>query len=224
MLFKPQTLHCGAALIWASLATAVCAQTPAPASAPRAGASAPAAAPQPAYSVYRWITLQADKPRKTDNTPKARPKTEVATPAPRKPEAQPAPAIIERVEPEVAATPAPEPEPTMAAQPVSTPASAPEPVQIASVAAPAVVEEEVPLHALSQPEPDIPRSLRDSGTGGKVMLSFTVQPDGSVADAAVVSSSNRRLNRPAIDAVSQWRFAPIRVARATQVEIEFNLQ
>lgn len=80
------------------------------------------------------------------------------------------------------------------------------------------------LRPLSQPEPRVSRALGDEVSHGKVILSFTVQPDGSVVDAAVVKSSHRRLNRPALEAVSQWRFEPIRTARATQVEIEFNIQ
>jgi protein TonB len=172
-------------------------------------------------SVYRWIKMHSEPIRKPEAAPKPRPKVEAAPVATRKPEAapaspsEPAPTVEPPIDvPSATAVPAPPPEAA------SAPASV-----AAAPAAPAVVEaEDGDLRPIRQPQPEIPRELRTSVVTGRVMLSFTVQTDGSVAEATVVRTTNRRLAKPALDAVSQWRFEPIRTARAVQVEIEFNLQ
>ena len=87
-----------------------------------------------------------------------------------------------------------------------------------------VPEVETALKAIEQPQPEFPRDLRNTITQGKVLLAFTVQPDGSVSAASVLSATNRKLSKPALEAVTRWRFEPIRMARATQVEIAFDLQ
>jgi TonB family protein len=61
---------------------------------------------------------------------------------------------------------------------------------------------------ISQPPPVFPASLFRSGTGGKVIVIFTVSDDGSVHDAVVTSSPERHLNPYAIKAVGSWRFEP----------------
>jgi protein TonB len=173
-------------------------------------------------SVYRWIKMHSEPVRKPEAPPKPRPKAEPAPQAARKPEAAPAtspveptPAVEARMDvPSTTAVPAP---PQEAASAPASVATAP--------ATPAVVEaEDMDLRPISQPQPEIPRELRTSVVTGRVMLSFTVQTDGTVAETTVVRTTNRRLAKPALDAVSQWRFEPIRTARAVQVEIEFNLQ
>jgi len=61
---------------------------------------------------------------------------------------------------------------------------------------------------LSQPPPICPASLVKSGVSGKVMVTFTVDKDGSVRDAIVTSSPQRQLNPYAIKAVGDWKFEP----------------
>jgi protein TonB len=61
---------------------------------------------------------------------------------------------------------------------------------------------------VSQPPPVFPASLARSGAGGKVLVTFTVNEDGSVRDAVVTSSPQRLLNPYAIKAVGAWRFEP----------------
>lgn len=180
-------------------------------------------------NVYRFIKQFADTPRKPDAA--VRPK-EVATPAP-----APAPVTVRRPEaPTLAAPTSPAstqadvvPAPTVAQTPVSTQpvapvqaASAPPP---AATPAPAVVEEEEEeLQLVQQVQPEFPRGMQATQESGKVTVAFTVQPNGTVSDASVVTASHRRFGKPARDAVAQWRFAPIKAARAVQVEIAFNLQ
>jgi len=174
-------------------------------------------------SVYRWIKMHSEPIRKPEAAPKPRPKAEVAPQAARKPEAapaspiEPAPAVEARIDaPNATAAPAPTLETASPSAP-TTVAAAP--------ATPVVAEvENMDLRPIRQPQPVVPRELRSGVATGRVMLSFTVQTDGSVAETTVVRTTNRRLSKPALDAVSQWRFEPIRTARAVQVEIEFNLQ
>jgi len=216
-----------AAISWLTLPAPVCAQTPAPARA----ASAPAAAPDQSYSVYRWIKLQADAAPRKAETVKVKPKSEPAVAAVRKPEAQAtaAPASVERSEgnaAEAATSASAQAEPAPQAPASALPAASAQ-LAAATVAAPAlppVEEVEAELKLISQTQPEFPRELRRSISQGKVMVAFTVQPNGTVAGASVLSSTNRKLGKPATEAVSKWVFEPIRSARTAQVEIEFNLQ
>src|SRR5688572_9800486 len=43
---------------------------------------------------------------------------------------------------------------------------------------------------------------------GAVALRFTVDTDGTTKDIEIVESSSRLFERPAIEAVSQWRYTP----------------
>lgn len=99
--------------------------------------------------------------------------------------------------------------------------------QTAAPAAPEVETSNEPdgdLKIISQAQPEFPRELRTAISHGKVIVSFTVQPDGTVAEPSVVSYTNRKLGKPAMDAVSKWVFEPVRSARQVQVEIAFNAQ
>ncbi|MDG0835913.1 TonB family protein, partial [Pelomonas saccharophila] len=88
---------------------------------------------------------------------------------------------------------------------------------------PAPVEEEVPLQLLSKVAPIIPRQLlTQSFRTGFAQVQFTVQPDGKVGEVHVLKASHARLGSAAIDAVRQWRFAPIPKPRDAAVEISFN--
>ncbi len=83
-------------------------------------------------------------------------------------------------------------------------------------------EEDDELQLITQVDPVYPRGLQGAPESGKVTVALTVQPDGSVSEATVVTASHRRFGKPASDAVAQWRFAPIKVARTVRVEIGFN--
>jgi protein TonB len=176
-------------------------------------------------NVYRWIKYFADQPKKPDaNKPRAKTDT-------------PAPAVAKKPELKGPAT-APEADGVAVANPEAAPSPSaapdvqqPQPVNampaVASVATPATAEPEVtadvvaPLVPISVVEPTIPHELRSEAINAKVRLSFTVQPDGTVAKPSVVSGNNRRLNRSAIEAIAQWRFEPIRGERVTQIEFQF---
>lgn len=179
-------------------------------------------------NVYRFIKQFADTPRKP--VPAAvRPKEEVATPTPaRRPDTQnlAAPAGTPTTTPDIAPVAAPvntaNSESTTPPQAASA-ATALAPAVTASAAA-AAEDDEEELQLVDQVQPQFPRGMQGAPDGGKVTVAFTVQPNGSVTDTSVVNASNRRFGKPARDAVAQWRFAPIKVARPVQVEISFNPQ
>ena len=184
-----------------------------------------------ADNVYRFIKLFADKPAKTEPA-KAKPRSDIAAPATRRPDTQtvttptgtePTPADAAPVAAsDLVATAAVAAAPTQAAS--ATQANTQVEATAAIAAQAPVAEEPEELTLIQQVEPEFPRELRNTVTQGKVLLAFTVQPDGSVSGTSIVSTSNRRLGKPAMEAVAKWRFAPIRTARTAQVEIEFNQQ
>jgi TonB family protein len=78
-------------------------------------------------------------------------------------------------------------------------------------------------------QPIYPYAMRLAGLDGKVLLEYVVGPDGRVVDAFVVKSNNPWFERPALDAVFQWRFAPgekdgRKVFTRVQQVITFQLQ
>lgn len=122
-----------------------------------------------------------------------------------------------------AATPEAQPQLMAAAAPSAQPVLPPPAAQAARAPAPAPApaEEDEQLKLLERVEPEFPhRLLQDRG--GSVTVRFTVQPDGSVRSVEALKSSNSRLVRGVVDAVSRWRFAPITQARSAVVEVGFK--
>ena len=127
------------------------------------------------------------------------------------------------------APPAPEPQPERT--PVLLAAAAPTPAPAAPLAAAAravepppapVAEAEVPLKLLVKVSPSIPRQLQQqSFRKGVAQVQFTVAPDGAVSEAHAVSASHSRLGAAAVEAIKQWRFAPIPAPRQAAVEVAF---
>jgi TonB family protein len=176
---------------------------PAPPPAPAPAAKKPvAAAPRPAPAANA-----APAPTAAAPAPEAAP---VVAAAPPQPEPEPEP---ERGAPVVlaAATPTPPPAAPLA---VAAQAAAP---------APKPEEPEETLKLIAKVDPVLPRQLQQ-GTfrNGIAQVQFTVAPDGSVQQASIIKASHSRLASAALDAVRQWRFAPIRKAREAAVEVAFN--
>ncbi|MGD8376147.1 MAG: energy transducer TonB [Acidobacteriota bacterium] len=61
---------------------------------------------------------------------------------------------------------------------------------------------------LFQRPPRYPADLLRSGRQGTVYVLFTVQRDGRVADVEVQRSTDPAFERPAVEAVRQWKFEP----------------
>ncbi len=222
--------------IWPT--TFASAQTTAPGA---SAASAPATALTPEErakregdQVFRWIMIHSDKPRKPvaakDDKPAAAVATRVKLPV-RTPEAG-----AEMSASTVATTTAAgrsAPPPSTVTVPDAAPVAASD-ESASGKAASADAAAAIPLAAahepdttelltpLSQTEPKFPTSLLRTLRSGQVQVKFTVLPDGSVAQAAVVASSNARLNSSALEAVAQWRFAPVRKPQQGIVDLGFN--
>jgi TonB family protein len=69
----------------------------------------------------------------------------------------------------------------------------------------AAVQEAKPI---SQPAPTYSTELRAACIEGKVVVSFTITAAGDVVNPVVVSSTDRSLDAPALEAVRKWKFAP----------------
>jgi TonB family protein len=200
-----------------------------------------------ADAVFHWIKLNADKgaSRQTPApapapAPAARKPAPVAAapkpaPTPSAAPARTATAAVAAPATVAAAIPAtPEPDPEHERKPVLLASAAPTPAPAAPMATaaratepppkPAEEELEEPLKLLAKVEPVIPRQLQQQGNfrNGFAQVQFTVGADGSVQQASVIKASHTRLGSAAIEAVKQWRFAPIRKAREAAVEVAFK--
>jgi protein TonB len=61
---------------------------------------------------------------------------------------------------------------------------------------------------VSQVAPEYSPLLRADLVEGRVVVEFTITKTGSVSDARVVSSTNRRLDAPTLAAIRKWTFTP----------------
>lgn len=176
-----------------------------------------------ADNVMRWIKVHSDKPRTSPAKPvepTAPQANKSAHVAPQKTAAVEAP-VADPVKPVAAAAAEPvEPVPVVAPSPVAPPVAAS--AAVAKAQEPPPEEDEIPLKAIAQDQPVIPRNtLASLNAVAKVMVQFTVETNGNVRDVQVLSSNRSQLNRPTITAVSQWRFEPIKAPRIAQVEFDF---
>jgi protein TonB len=93
------------------------------------------------------------------------------------------------------------PPPTTAA---AAPAPAPAPVEAAPAPKPARTG--LP-DLISSVQPTYPRDALRDGVAGEVTVAFTVNADGSVSGASVVSSNPRRVfDNAALEAIRKWKF------------------
>ncbi len=56
--------------------------------------------------------------------------------------------------------------------------------------------------------PVVPVGMRQAGFTAEVTVAFIVNPDGNVVGPQVVSSTDHKLNEPALLAMSKWKFRP----------------
>ncbi|MGZ5786489.1 MAG: TonB family protein [Ramlibacter sp.] len=174
---------------------------------PPATANAPSEALQrQALSPFRFILQNASAPAR---------KPAPAAPAaePKKPAAVEQAALQPRAPAPQAATPQPaQPE---AATPVAVFApKPPEPL-------PVVHREIIPIRT---DEPHLSAALLRERPFGVVKVSFEVHPDGSTAAVKVISSSNRSLNKPSIEAVAGWKFQPVDEVLTVETELDYHYQ
>ncbi len=107
---------------------------------------------------------------------------------------------------QAAAPPPPAPAPVQQAPP-----PAPEPVRQAPPPQPAPVQRAPsPIVPVFAPQPAYPDAALNAGTAGEVVVTFTINTDGSVSNVNVVSARPRGIfERNVRNAVSRWRFQPI---------------
>jgi TonB family protein len=190
----------------------------------QAGASATDGAPseaarRAAMSPYRFIlAAPARKPppveKERDKDTEKEP-VKKARPAPAEPPVQAAARTAPAPAPAAAMTPAAAPESKPAAAPMQTaartrPAPPPEPV---------VRREVIPV---STDEPRLPAALLRERPNGLVRVQFEINPDGSTGAVKVVSSTNRVLNRPTVDAVAGWKFQPVDEILTVETEVAYK--
>lgn len=93
----------------------------------------------------------------------------------------------------------------------------------ASTAAADEEEDDQPLALLKASEPEFSAVAMRRLRKGNVQVKFDVLPDGRVANATVVQTTNRTLNDAALEAVNSWQFKPVRSARSAVVDLGFDL-
>jgi len=180
--------------------------------------SAPSeAARRAAASPYRFILQNAAPARKatatapTTATTPATASTPVTTEAKRaaSPPVQQASAQPQRTAPaEAEPASAPTPEPTVAS--VSRqPAAEPPPIR----------REIIPIRT---DDPKLTPALLREDPKGTVKIHFDINYDGSVSEVKVLSSSNRSLNKPTVEAVKGWKFQPVDEVLTVETEIVYN--
>ncbi len=77
--------------------------------------------------------------------------------------------------------------------------------------------------------PAYPEALRREGVSGMVSVAVTVDENGNVTNASVAKSTNADFEKPALQAVSQWKFKPAKkagqaVAVSVVLPVRFSAQ
>lgn len=78
-----------------------------------------------------------------------------------------------------------------------------------------------PGFIIKKVQPVYPKEAKAKGMQGTVVLTATIAADGTVKDIKV-ESGNQFLRQAAVDAVSQWRYAPYRV-EGVAVDVKSNI-
>jgi protein TonB len=92
------------------------------------------------------------------------------------------------------------------------------------VPAPEVVAEESAVEIFNPP-PTYPPVARRRGVEGYALVELRIRRDGSVAEPRVVDCAGSRLfGEAALEAVREWRYAPLRAERAHRVRFAFKLR
>jgi TonB family protein len=176
---------------------------------PPATANGPSEALQrQALSPYRFILQNATAPARKPVAP-------APAAEPKKPAAIEQAALQPRPATAPSQAPAPQSAPPEAATPVAV--FAPKPAE----PLPLVHREIIPIQT---DEPRLSAALLRERPSGVVKVSFEVHPDGSTAGVKVLSSSNRSLNKPSVEAVSGWKFQPVDEVLTVETELDYHYQ
>ena len=173
------------------------------------------AARRAALSPYRFILQNATAPARK-SAPAAAAKPAAETPAVAEPKRPAAPPVQQ-----AAVQPAPT-APVRPAAEAAAPAPAPEPAVAALARKPAEPPPRREIIPIRTDEPRLSAVLMREQPHGTVRVLFQIQPDGSVSDANVVSSTNRSLNRATVDAVKGWKFQPVDEILSVETELVYK--
>ena len=72
-------------------------------------------------------------------------------------------------------------------------------------------------------QPVYPALLQTARVTGHVILDAIINPDGTIGEVKVLSSSNQAFAQSAIEAVKQWRYTPIGFQGVLTVTVNFTL-
>ena len=79
--------------------------------------------------------------------------------------------------------------------------------------------------AIRQPEPRYPASAAQNRIGGMVIVSLTVQPDGSVSNVQYLERAGHEMDEVTKEIVETWKFKPAMCgseAVASDIRVEMN--
>jgi TonB family protein len=77
---------------------------------------------------------------------------------------------------------------------------------------------------LRKVQPVYPPMMQTARISGAVTLDAIIHADGTIGDVTVLQSSNPAFTRSAIDAVKQWKYAPIGFEAILTVTVTFTLK
>jgi TonB family protein len=196
-------------VLWAGAQTAPAQTTPPAANATDQAPSE--AARRAALSPYRFILQNSTAPARKPAQAEKEKRPAAVEQAAVQPRPSPAPAPLREpaataVAPEASPKPAPEPVAALSRKPAEPPAAP-------------VHREIIPIKT---DEPRLAPGLLRERPSGIVKVHFDVHPDGTTSDVKVLSSTNRALNRPSVDAVQGWKFEPVDEVLTVETEIVYN--
>lgn len=138
--------------------------------------------------------------------------------APPRPAAPPPSPVAAAVEEPAPAPPAAAPPPAVAVQEEARPAAPPPP------AAPRVAQGERAPRLLQDAQPRYPLPALRARIEGQAEVAFTIQPDGSVRDVRLVSSTaDGMFDASALAVAQRWRFEATGRAHASSRTVRFRL-
>jgi TonB family protein len=108
----------------------------------------------------------------------------------------------------------------------AAPSSSPAPAEVAKLSRQPAAEPPPVRRDIIPVETDSPRlspALLREEPHGTVRVEFDINYDGSVGEVKVVSSTNRSLNKPTIEAVKGWKFEPVDEILTVQTEVVYKL-
>ena len=76
---------------------------------------------------------------------------------------------------------------------------------------------------LKRVQPVYPGAFQSARVSGQVMLDAVIHADGTIGDITVLRSTNDAFARSAIDAVKQWKYAPIGFEAILTVTVNFTM-